>query len=87
MGRHKSIDSKRMEAGYSFVHTLFSAQGRPFSHLGKAPIQSLYLPNCHLLRKGLFSLLGVCPSLWLMALLSIPCAATQNLLCQSLKDV
>lgn len=39
--RHKSIDPMRMEAEYRFVHTLLSAQGRPFSHLGKAPIQSL----------------------------------------------
>lgn len=51
MGGDKSIVPERVEAHYSFVYTLFSAQRRPFLHLGKAPIQSQHFPNCHLLRR------------------------------------
>lgn len=87
MGGDKSIVPPRGEAGYSFVYTLFPAQGRPFPFLGKATIQSQDLSNCHLLRKGLSSLLGLCTSLWLVALPRIPCPATQSLLCRVLKAV
>lgn len=59
MGGDKSIVPERVEARYSFVYTLFSAQGRPFLHLGKAPIQSQDLPDCYLLRKGLSPLCWV----------------------------
>lgn len=50
--------------------------GRPSLHLPGAQIQSKDRPKCQLLRRGLFSPLGLCPYLQLMAL-PTPCAATR----------